>query len=71
MALLGWVAGCTAIWSSLFAVGNYLYGRIGYALALTAIFAVSGLIVIRIVKTLWQGAPERSQLPIPNSQLPG
>jgi Na+/proline symporter len=70
MALLGWVAGCTAIWSSLFAVGNYLYGRIGYALALTAIFAVSGLIVIRIVKTLWQGAPERSQLPIPNSQLP-
>ena len=57
MALLGWVAGCTAIWSSLFAVGNYLYGRTGYAIALTAIFVVSGVIVIRIVKTLWQGSP--------------
>jgi Na+/proline symporter len=59
MALLGWVAGCTAIWSSLFAVGNYLYGRMAYAIALTAIFVVSGLIVIGIVKTLWKGAPER------------
>jgi solute:Na+ symporter, SSS family len=56
MALLGWVAGCTAIWSSLFAVGNYLYGRIGYAIMLTAIFIVSGLIVLRIVQRLWSGA---------------
>jgi solute:Na+ symporter, SSS family len=58
MALLGWVAGCTAIWSSLFAVGNYLYGRWGYALLLSAIFAVSGLVLVRIVRTLWVGAPE-------------
>ncbi|NUR56029.1 MAG: Na+:solute symporter, partial [Acidobacteria bacterium] len=55
MALLGWVAGCTAIWSSLFAVGNYLYGRWGYAIALTAVFAVSGLVLIRIVTRLWTG----------------
>jgi SSS family solute:Na+ symporter len=58
MALLGWVAGCVAIWSSLFAVGYFLYGRIGYAIALTVVFIVSGLIVIRIVKTLWSGAGE-------------
>jgi solute:Na+ symporter, SSS family len=57
MALLGWVAGCTAIWSSLFAVGNFLYGRIGMALLLTAIFALSGLVVVRIVSRLWTGAP--------------
>jgi len=56
MALLGWVAGCTAIWSSLFAVGNYLYGRWGYAIGLTAVFAVSGLVLIRIVTRLWTGA---------------
>jgi Na+/proline symporter len=56
MALLGWVAGCTAIWSSLFAVGNFLYGRIGMALLLTGIFALSGLIVVRIVSRLWTGA---------------
>ena len=55
MALLGWVAGCTAIWSSLFAVGNYLYGRWGYAIALTAVFALSGLVLIRIVTRLWTG----------------
>ena len=58
MALLGWVAGCTAIWSALFAVGNFLYGRIGMALLLTGIFAVSGLIVIRIVSRLWTGSPQ-------------
>jgi Na+/proline symporter len=56
MALLGWFAGCTAIWSSLFAVGNFLYGRTGMALLLTAVFAVSGLIVVKIVSRLWTGA---------------
>jgi Na+/proline symporter len=61
MALLGWLAGCTAIWSSLFAVGNYLYGRWGYALLLTAIFAVSGSILIRIVNRLWVGAGEEME----------
>jgi SSS family solute:Na+ symporter len=60
MALLGWVTGCTAIWSALFAVGNYLYGRWAYALLLTAIFAVSGLVLVRIVKTLWVGSREEA-----------
>ena len=53
LALIGWVAGCTAIWSGLFVVGNFLYGRIGYALVLTAIFIVSGLTVIKVMATLW------------------
>ena len=26
-ATLGWIAGCLTIWSSLFAIGNFLYGR--------------------------------------------
>jgi Na+/proline symporter len=56
MALLGWVTGCTAIWSALFAVGNYLYGRTTAALILTAIFVVCGLIVTRIVSRLWRRA---------------
>ena len=58
LALLGWVAGCVAIWSSLFAVGNFLYGRTGRALWLTAIFAVSGVVLMRIVGTLWSGPEE-------------
>lgn len=56
MALVGWVAGCAAIWSALFAVGNFLYGRTATALTLTAIFIVSGLILTRIVSTLWSAS---------------
>ena len=61
MALLGWVAGCTAIWSALFAVGSFLYGRTGSALGLTAVFVVSGLIVIRIVSLLWAGSQDEAE----------
>ncbi len=56
LALLGWVAGCTVIWSSLFTVGNYLYGRMGYALALGAVFLGSGLALLWVVSRLWTGA---------------
>ncbi len=52
-ALVGWVAGCCMIWSALFAVGNLLYGRNGYALALALVFAVSGTVVLRVVKRIW------------------
>jgi Na+/proline symporter len=60
MALLGWVTGCTAIWSALFAVGNYLYGRYGYAVMLTAVFGVSAFVLQRIVTTLWTGSRDRA-----------
>ncbi len=53
-ALLGWLAGCTAIWSALFATGNALYGRTGYAWGLTALFVVSGAVLISVVKPLWR-----------------
>jgi solute:Na+ symporter, SSS family len=52
-ALVGWIMGCTMIWSALFTVGNFLYGRTGYALALFGVFLVSGGIVVRIVKRIW------------------
>jgi hypothetical protein len=54
MALLGWFAGCTMIWSALFTVGNFLYGRTNYALALLAVFVVSAMIVIEVVRRLWK-----------------
>jgi solute:Na+ symporter, SSS family len=53
LALLGWVSGCTAIWSALFAEGNFLYGRYPQALLLTAIFVVSSLVLARIVSRTW------------------
>jgi solute:Na+ symporter, SSS family len=53
LGLLGWVAGCSMIWSALFTVGNVLYGRTGYALALAGVFAVSGLALLWVINRLW------------------
>jgi SSS family solute:Na+ symporter len=53
LALLGWVAGCMAIWSALFTVGNILYGRPGAASLLFAVFLGSGLVLLRVIGTLW------------------
>jgi Na+/proline symporter len=53
MALLGWVTGCTVIWSSLFAVGNFLYGRLDYALPLLAVLVASGLVLLWVISRLW------------------
>src|SRR5262249_39581094 len=53
LALLGWSAGCTVIWSSLFTVGNFLYGRYSLALLLLAVvFCPRPLLVFLIKKIL-------------------
>jgi Na+/proline symporter len=54
LGLLGWVAGCSMIWSALFTVGNVIYGRTGYALALAGVFAVSGLALLWVINRLWR-----------------
>jgi solute:Na+ symporter, SSS family len=59
-ATLGWVAGCVTIWSSLFAIGNYLYGRTGLAVILTAVFVVSGLVLITVTNRLWDRNPAQA-----------
>jgi SSS family solute:Na+ symporter len=53
LALLGWVAGCTCIWSALFAEGNFLYGRTPQALMLTVVFAASSIVLAYVVKRMW------------------
>ncbi|HEY1339721.1 MAG TPA: Na+:solute symporter, partial [Bryobacteraceae bacterium] len=53
LLLLGWVMGCSMIWSALFTVGNFLYGRMEYAWALLAVFVVSAGVLIRVVQRLW------------------
>jgi hypothetical protein len=57
-ALLGWFAGCTAIWSSLFAIGNMLYGRWAMAMTLVGVFVVSALALMHVLRRLW---PERGR----------
>ncbi len=54
LSLLGWCVGCIMIWSALFTVGNFLYGRTPYAVALLATFAVSAVILMKVVARLWR-----------------
>jgi len=62
-AFVGWISGCLVIWSSLFAIGNFLYAagdpsRLGSAVALTVVFVVSGVVLLRVTRQLWADATE-------------
>ena len=46
------------IWSALFAVGNYLYGRTGMAVVLTIVFVATAAAVLAIMRTLWPAGSE-------------
>lgn len=52
-ALLGWSAGCAMIWSSLFTIGNVLYGRMMPALITGAVFVVCAFVVGNALKSSW------------------
>ncbi len=60
MATVGWVSGCLTIWSSLFAIGNFLYGRSSLALGLSAVFLVCGGTLLWVVNHLWDREPVRA-----------
>ena len=53
VALIGWVSGSATIWSALFTVGNFLYGRTTYAFVLLGVFIVSGSVLLRVITRLW------------------
>ena len=53
MALLGWVLGCTFIYSALFGVGSFLYGRMPQAAVWTGLFVASGLGLLKLVPGMW------------------
>ncbi len=53
LAMLGWTAGCTAIWSALFTVGNLLYMRPAAAAILFAVFLVSALTLASVTRKVW------------------
>ncbi len=61
LALLGWAAGCMTIWSALFTTGNLLYQRPGPALALFAVFVLSGLVTLLVIRRLWYGESGSAQ----------
>lgn len=58
LAFTGWVSGCVVIWSSLFAIGNFLYApgdasRWNDAWLLTGVFVVSGVVLLQVTRKLW------------------
>ena len=53
LALLGWTLGCVLIYSALFGVGSFLYGRTVAAVAFTILFAVSALGLTRLLPLVW------------------
>jgi SSS family solute:Na+ symporter len=54
LAMLGWVAGTALVWSGLFTVGNFLYGRMGYTLALLVVLLASGSVVVWVTQRVWK-----------------
>lgn len=52
--LLGWLTGTITVWSSLFTIGNFLYGRTIMGFILLGVFLISGLILIYVVRKVWK-----------------
>ena len=63
LALLGWVMGCTTVWSALFTIGNFLYGRINYAIALFIVFLIAGSVLVWLVNRLWTKGDDEAETP--------
>ncbi|HSU52545.1 MAG TPA: Na+:solute symporter, partial [Candidatus Dormibacteraeota bacterium] len=61
LALLGWLAGSTLIWSGLFTVGNFLYGRLLAASGLLLLFIVSLFILLFVMKRSWTNGKQPAQ----------
>jgi solute:Na+ symporter, SSS family len=60
LALLGWVAGTAAIWSALFTIGTFLYGRSTAAALLLGVFIISTLLLLYVMNTLWSDTNKKS-----------
>jgi Na+/proline symporter len=55
LALVGLTAGCALVWSSLFTVGSFLYGRVAQGGLLLAVAVASGWLLMRVINSLWTG----------------
>jgi SSS family solute:Na+ symporter len=49
-SLLGWVLGCAFVYAALFGSGSFLYGQMAQGAFWTAVFVVSGVWLVRILK---------------------
>ena len=56
LALVGWILGCTFVYSALFGTGAFLYGRPVLGAAWLVAFIVSAIGLIRLMPRIWQSA---------------
>jgi Na+/proline symporter len=54
--LLGWALGCVAVWTALFSVGSFLFDRTTQGIALLAVFVFSTVLLVKLVKGIWDGS---------------
>lgn len=54
LQLLGWVCGISFIYSALFGVGSFLYGRTSLAVFWTVVFVGTGIALVRLMPKLWK-----------------
>jgi solute:Na+ symporter, SSS family len=52
-AFIGWIAGCVFVFSALFGMGHFLLGHVMSATVSAALFAGSGLVLLRLLPRLW------------------
>jgi SSS family solute:Na+ symporter len=62
LSLLGWSTGSILIWSSLFCLGNFLYGRQGPAILLLVVALASGGLLLWTIQQLW-ATPVEAETP--------
>jgi Na+/proline symporter len=56
LALLGWVLGCTFVYSGLFGTGSFLFGNTAQGAMWLVVFLISGVGLLRTVPRLWGSA---------------
>ncbi|HWO89250.1 MAG TPA: sodium:solute symporter family protein, partial [Gemmatimonadales bacterium] len=52
-SLLGWVLGCAFVYAALFGAGSFLYGRPAQGALWAAVFVVSAVGLVRLLKGMW------------------